>query len=198
MSDRAILLLARALHLVAPLVVTACAFLLLGLELRDRTSPPPQVVVVPPAQPCAAPPSEAATPTPQPAPVIPPPPPTPIVIGASAPSDLLGVIDIRRDELERLLSSAELRGSARVRVHERDGRPDGVRLVGVCRGSLLWAAGLRSGDVIDSVNGRSAAIPDALLDVYASRPAFLDVHITRRGHTARLLVLVHDAPAAPG
>jgi type II secretory pathway component PulC len=73
-----------------------------------------------------------------------------------------------------------------------DGKVDGFRLGGVRCGNDLHEAGLRSGDVVHSVNGKKvSSIPQALLAYGALRRASeLRVEITRKGTRRTLVYLI--------
>ena len=60
------------------------------------------------------------------------------------------------------------RGANEVRVmpETRDGKPAGLRLVGIRSGGLFAALGLRNGDVIQAINGLDLDSPDHALETY--------------------------------
>ncbi|MEQ1571845.1 MAG: hypothetical protein ABMA64_39830 [Myxococcota bacterium] len=74
------------------------------------------------------------------------------------------------------------------KVHQANGEADGFQLGGVRCGSDLWDAGLRSGDVVHAVNGRSVhSVPQAVLAYTALRgeDRFV-VRVTRKGESRTL------------
>jgi len=188
-------LLVSAVQLVVPPLVGAAVLLFGGLEIAESLGQRPQVVVVPetPAsEPCPVP-----TPAPAVAPMPPREAPTVIVIETSGVTQWLGVVDIRRSELNRILMSQPVLGSTRILPHMANGQCDGFRIYGVRSDSLLFAMGLRSGDMIHEINGRELSTPGSVLELYASLPPYLDVTLTRQRRPARLLVLIHDDPTGP-
>jgi hypothetical protein len=69
-----------------------------------------------------------------------------------------------------------------------DGKPDGMRIIGVKCDNDLYEAGIRSGDVVHSVNGKAIKnIPQALFVYHAvKRKPVLEVEITRKGQRKTL------------
>jgi hypothetical protein len=119
----------------------------------------------------------------------------PLVIRSEHASEWIGVVDISRSELDRLLEqSSELMAGVRVVPYQVDDRPVGFRLYGIRSGSALAALGLVNGDVVRSVNGMPLAEPDSALEAYSKlRSAdYWDFGLTRRGRPARLVVLIRD------
>lgn len=103
------------------------------------------------------------------------------------------MVDVRRDEIERLLPKAL--SSARAVPHLTGGHVDGLRLYGVHKDSLWRTLGLRNGDVVRSYNGRpvtDASMLSCLGDCPGS-PDHLDLTVNRRGRTVRIVVLIHSA-----
>lgn len=92
--------------------------------------------------------------------------------------------EIDRGWLEAALEDAPaLMHAARVMPHEVDGRVVGVRVYGIRPGSTLAELGLRNGDLLQAIDGRSLATPDTALEAYAAlrRTDVLALLLERRG-----------------
>ena len=60
---------------------------------------------------------------------------------------------------------------ARVIPNVKDGKPSGFKLFGIRPGSVPALLGLKNGDVISGVNGRSLASPEAVMAAYSAERA---------------------------
>lgn len=93
---------------------------------------------------------------------------------------------------EQLDDLSTLSRQARVIPHYRDGKPQGFKIVGVRPGSLYSHIGVRSGDVLKSVNGEEVTSPTKALELYEqlknSDNVTLDVE--RRGRMTTLEYLI--------
>jgi general secretion pathway protein C len=73
-------------------------------------------------------------------------------------------ITVRRSDIETSIENInELLSQVRIRPHFRDGKPDGLRLGRIKRGSLFEKLGLRNGDIIQRINDGSITSPDDIL-----------------------------------
>lgn len=89
---------------------------------------------------------------------------------------------------EQLDDLATLGRQARVIPHYKDGRPQGFKIVGVRPGSLYSHIGVRSGDVIKSVNGEEITSPNKALELYErlKNSDNVNVDVERRGRPVAL------------
>ena len=84
---------------------------------------------------------------------------------------------------EQLQDLSKLGTQARVVPNYRNGKYEGFKLVGVRPGSLYRAIGVRSGDVIKSINGSAIDSPNKALDLFEKlkNSSHIDLDIERRG-----------------
>jgi len=76
-------------------------------------------------------------------------------------------ITLRRADVERSFNNVnELMRSVRVRPHFSNGKPDGLKLDNVTRGSIFTDMGLKDKDVIVGVNSRRINSVDDCMEVY--------------------------------
>ena len=77
----------------------------------------------------------------------------------------------------------ELMKQARIRPHFSKGVSDGIRISGIRRGSIFSEIGLKSGDIISSVNGKKIESVDDALTLYSSfkSNSKVDLQLKRRG-----------------
>ncbi len=76
-------------------------------------------------------------------------------------------VTLNRADVERAFNNVnELMRSVRVRPHFSDGKPDGLRLDNVTRGSIFTDMGLQDKDVIVGVNSRRINSVDDCMEVY--------------------------------
>ena len=95
------------------------------------------------------------------------------------------------DELDTYLTDKSvLDMEARVIPHYTNGQHNGFKLVGVRPGSLYRAIGIRSGDIIRSINGVAIDTPNKALDLYnqLKSKTKLILAIERRGQPLTLTV----------
>jgi len=111
---------------------------------------------------------------------------------------------ILRSGIDDALSDLGALGrQARIVPNYRDGQARGFKLVGVRPGSLYRAMGLRSGDVIRTVNGEEINTPEQAIGLYQALKGATRVEVTmerrRRDITFvyRIMDAFPDAGAAP-
>lgn len=76
--------------------------------------------------------------------------------------------EVRRELVRELVTGVQKPGKVRMLpIVSKDGEVGGVRVYGVTAGSLPAAIGLKSADVIDSINGEPIKNAQQLLDLYA-------------------------------
>lgn len=93
---------------------------------------------------------------------------------------------------ESLQDLTELGRQARVIPNYRGGKYDGLKLVGVRPGSMYRALGIRSGDIIQDVNGERIDSPNEALELYESLKTSdrVVVGIERRGVQRELVYVI--------
>lgn len=89
---------------------------------------------------------------------------------------------------EQLEDLGKLSRQARVIPHYRDGKPQGFKIVGVRPGSLYSHIGIRSGDVLKSVNGEEVTSPTKALELYEQlkNSDNVNLEVERRGRPTNL------------
>jgi type II secretion system protein C len=89
---------------------------------------------------------------------------------------------------KELQDMAKLQREARVVPHFKDNQYQGFKLVGVRPGSLYRSLGIRSGDIITSVNGNRIDNPGKALELFEQlkKSANITVDIERRGQPRQL------------
>ncbi len=89
---------------------------------------------------------------------------------------------------EQLEDLGKLSRQARVIPHYRDGKPQGFKIVGVRPGSLYSHIGVRSGDVLKSVNGEEVTSPTKALELYEQlkNSDNVTLEVERRGRLTNL------------
>jgi type II secretion system protein C len=91
--------------------------------------------------------------------------------------------EVDRNLVTKLISNPTQLG-ARVSPAQQDGQFSGFRVMAVRPGSALAAIGIRSGDVLQSINGHPMTMdPDRMLELYGKlkQASDLSVSISRRG-----------------
>jgi type II secretory pathway component PulC len=110
------------------------------------------------------------------------------------------LVDIERSSLQGLAAGHDLLTQARMVPSLHQGRVQGPRFYAVRPGSLFAALGVRNGDTMLSVNGRSMSrlecVPELLTELFGDPPGFLDIQLVRGGQPLRVVVLVHQRPHA--
>ena len=93
--------------------------------------------------------------------------------------------EMLNEQLEDLNKLARM---ARVIPHYRDGKPQGFKLVGVRPGSLYSHIGVRSGDVIKSINDEEISSPNKALELFdrLKNSDSIALDVERRGRKTTL------------
>jgi general secretion pathway protein C len=92
--------------------------------------------------------------------------------------------EIDRSLVNEFIANANVASQdAAIFPHTRDGKADGYRLGRVRPGGIFARLGLRSGDVVNSINNISISSPDKLLNLYTQLPGanHMTIGITRYG-----------------
>lgn len=89
---------------------------------------------------------------------------------------------------EQLKNLDELGKQARVVPNYKDGKYEGFKLVGVRPGSLYRSIGIRSGDVVKSINGQDINSPNKAMQLFRKLKNSNDIRLNldRRGQTKQL------------
>ncbi|MFP4032564.1 MAG: type II secretion system protein GspC [Desulfococcaceae bacterium] len=103
--------------------------------------------------------------------------------GAQATTQRIAVSRARVNQAMNNLGG--LMKQARIRPHFRNGKPDGLTLSRIRRGSIFGQLGLRSGDIIQGVNGQPVRTVDDALSFYQGLKSSdqVSLEIRRRGQT---------------
>lgn len=93
---------------------------------------------------------------------------------------------------EQLEDLTAISRQARVIPHYRDGKPQGFKIVGVRPNSLYSHIGVRSGDVLKSVNGEEITSPTKALELYEKLKTTDNVtlDVERRGRPTTLEYMI--------
>ncbi len=76
-------------------------------------------------------------------------------------------ITVKRSDVEKSLKNVhQLLSQARVRPHFSEGKPDGLAVTHIKRGSIFEKLGLKNGDVIKGLDGKEIKSPDDVLQMY--------------------------------
>ncbi|MEA2061981.1 MAG: type II secretion system protein N [Thermodesulfobacteriota bacterium] len=105
----------------------------------------------------------------------------PVKDPGSGPSE---TISVDRSLVEESMSNINtLMKQVRIRPHFENGRPDGLLVYGISPNSLFRKMGLRNGDIIMGVDGRTIQSVDDALSLYDNlkNAGNLDMQIKRRG-----------------
>ncbi len=93
-------------------------------------------------------------------------------------------ITVKRSKIEGSVKNVnKLMQQARVRPHFTNGKADGLRLTGIKRNSIFHDMGLKSGDIITSVNGKTIESVEDVLMFYKSLQSSesVNLELKRRG-----------------
>jgi general secretion pathway protein C len=105
---------------------------------------------------------------------------------ASRPSERGTTITVSRSEVEQSLENVnKLLSEVRVRPHFRNGKPDGLALSRIKKGSLFAKLGLKNGDVVQGMNDSNIESPDDMMALYKKLKSGsrVKLQIKRRGQT---------------
>ena len=93
---------------------------------------------------------------------------------------------------EQLEDLGRLSRDARVIPHYRGGKPRGFKIVGVRPGSLYSHIGVRSGDILKSVNGEEINSPTKALQLFEKlkQTDSITLDIERRGRKSTLEYMI--------
>jgi len=108
---------------------------------------------------------------------------------ASRPNGRGTTITVSRSDVEQSLEDInKLMSQARIRPHFKDGKPDGLALSNINRGSIFAKLGLRNGDIVQGINDGSIESPDDILALYQKLKSGSQVslQIDRRGQRQTL------------
>lgn len=76
-------------------------------------------------------------------------------------------ITVKRSDVEKSLKNVhQLLSQARVRPHFSEGKPDGLAITHIKRGSIFEKLGLKNSDVIKGLDGKEIKSPDDVLQMY--------------------------------
>lgn len=76
-------------------------------------------------------------------------------------------IAVKRSEVEKSLKNVhQLLSQARVRPHFSEGKPDGLAITHIKRGSIFEKLGLKNGDIVKGLDGKEIKSPDDVLQMY--------------------------------
>jgi general secretion pathway protein C len=76
-------------------------------------------------------------------------------------------IAVQRSEVEESLENVhQLLSQARVRPHFSEGKPDGLAIASIKRGSIFEKLGLKNGDIVKGLDGNEIKSPDDVLQMY--------------------------------
>jgi general secretion pathway protein C len=98
-------------------------------------------------------------------------------------------ITLNRKRLERTMEKlGQLMNHANLRLHTKNGRPDGVSVTRIKRNSIFRRLRLRHGDIITSVNGRPVETVEDAIAIFENLTSSseIQVDINRRGRKQRL------------
>ncbi len=93
-------------------------------------------------------------------------------------------IAVDRVDLDQSITDLhQLLSQARIRPHFRDGRADGLAVTNIRPGSFFERLGLRNGDIVQGIDGRTISSPDDVWEVYnrLKSGSRVEVQITRDG-----------------
>ena len=93
------------------------------------------------------------------------------------------IIVSRSDLQESLKNINRLLSEVRIRPHFKDGKADGLALTRIKANSIFAKLGLRDGDIVKGINGRSIKSPDDVLSLYKKlrSGSNISLQINRKG-----------------
>ncbi len=106
--------------------------------------------------------------------------------GSKGPVTTGATITLSKSDLEKSLKNlGQLLTQVRVRPRIKDGKPDGLELARIKRGSLFARLGLKNGDIVQKINGRPINSPDDVFSLYQrlKSGSQVSVDIIRSGET---------------
>lgn len=102
----------------------------------------------------------------------------------SKPKEMSSRITVGRSDLQESLTNLhQLLSQARIRPHFQDGKADGLAVTNIRPGSLFEKLGLKNGDIVQGIDGRTITSPDDVLEVYnkLTSGSNVAVQIKRKG-----------------
>lgn len=93
-------------------------------------------------------------------------------------------VTVRRSDIEASLKDInQLLTQARVRPHFKDGKPDGLAINRIKKGSFFSKLGLRDGDIVQAIDNTSIRSPDDILTLYKKMKSGsgVGIRINRKG-----------------
>jgi general secretion pathway protein C len=93
-------------------------------------------------------------------------------------------ITVSRSDIEASLKDInQLLTQARVRPHFKDGKPDGLAINRIKKGSFFSKLGLRDGDIVQAIDNTSIRSPDDILALYKKLKSGsrVGIQINRKG-----------------
>jgi general secretion pathway protein C len=100
-------------------------------------------------------------------------------------------VEVDRSFVEQILTDpTAIMKSTRMALDQKDGKPLGMRLLGVTPDSVLGMLGLEDGDRLEGINGYDVTRPEVALEAYARlrEASHLDVRLNRRGKEVSLSI----------
>jgi len=102
----------------------------------------------------------------------------------SSPIERGTTVTVSRSEVKESLKNINrLLSEVRIRPHFRNGKPDGLALSKIKKGSLFSRLGLKNGDIIEGINDKSITSPDDIMSLYNKLKSGSEVaiQINRKG-----------------
>lgn len=108
---------------------------------------------------------------------------------ASSPSGIGTTITVSRSDVEQSLNDInKLMSQARIRPHFKDGKPDGLAVSNINRGSIFAKLGLQDGDIVQGINDNGIKSPDDIMALYQKLKSGsqVELQIDRKGERQTL------------
>lgn len=102
----------------------------------------------------------------------------------SRPPEGISTVTVRRTEIEKSLRNLnKLLSQVRIRPYFKGGKPHGLALSNIKRGSVFEKLGLKDGDIVQGVNNRTIRSPDDIMAFYRrlKSGSHIAVRIDRKG-----------------